>query len=392
MQLGLEVLLERGYSSLNGARIGLLTNPSGINQQLSSIIDLIYQHPELNLKKLFGPEHGIRGDRQAGEKVEDAVDEKTRLPMISLYGQLKRFNPEMLTDLDVIIYDMQDVGVRFYTVIYTLAYALEGVKAAGKKMIVLDRPNPIAPISIAGNIIDAEFSSFVGGYGLPIIHGMTVGELANYFNQEFAINAELEVVKMKGWNRELWYDQTPFPWVYPSPNMPTLDTAILYPGTGLFEGTNLSEGRGTTKPFELIGAPWIDAQEWSENLNQLKLPGVGFRPVYFTPSFSKYQKEKVQGVQVHILDREQVRPIQLGIEMLQSVFKLYPDHADWFTFKENYFMDKLVGGDYLRIELSKDAAESKRSLKINSLYDRLEKEWTEQLSKFSEIRDKYLLY
>ncbi len=383
MKLGLEVLLEDGYPSLKGSRIGLITNPSGIDHQLRSTIDLIHNHPDLNLKVLFGPEHGVRGDIQAGVKVEDIIDEKTGLLMKSLYGENKHLTPEMIEDLDVIIYDMQDVGARFYTIIYTLAYAIEGVKAAGKKIIVLDRPNPISPLEVVGNIISEQFTSYVGGYGLPIIHGMTVGELAQYFNQYFAINADLEVIKMEGWKREMWYDEAQLPWIYPSPNMPTLETAILYPGTCFFEGTNLSEGRGTTKPFELIGAPWINARDWADELNSLGLAGVGFRPVYFSPSFSKHQGEQVEGVQVHVLDRDKINPLQVGIEMLNTAFK-YPK-TDWLTFKEHYFIDKLAGGDRLRQVISKRED-------LTSLYSYFKSTWDQPLSTFLKIRDKYLLY
>lgn len=391
MKVGLEVLLEDRYSEYSGARIGLITNPSGIDQQLRSAIDLIHHHPKLDLRVLFGPEHGVRGNIQAGVKVQDAVDEKTGLPMKSLYGENKRLQREMLEDVDLIIYDMQDVGARFYTLIYTLAYALEGVKAAGKKIVVLDRPNPIAFLGVDGNIIDEKFSSFVGGYGLPILHGMTVGELALYFNEEFGIHADLDVIQMEGWHREMCYDQTGLSWVYPSPNIPTLDTATLYPGTCLFEGTNLSEGRGTTKPFELIGAPWINAREWSQTLNQLNLPGVGFRPVYFTPVFSKHEGEQVEGVQVHIFDRNQVNPLQVGIEMLRTAFQMYPE-CEWFTFKEHYFIDKLAGGDTLRKVISDGRGTVKSVVSESELYVELKREWAEGLALFEQIREKYLLY
>lgn len=384
MKVGLEVFLEDHYQSLKGARIGLITNPSGVDHNLRSTIERIFEHPELDLRILFGPEHGVRGDIQAGKKIEDILDQKTGLIMKSLYGENKRLKPEMIEDLDVIIYDLQGIGARFYTFIYTLAYALEGVAAAGKKIIVLDRPNPIAPLKPTGMIVEEKFSSFVGGYGLPIIHGMTVGELADYINQEYEVNVDLEVIPMEGWNRQMWYDETKLPWICPSPNIPTLETAIFFPGTCLFEGTNLSEGRGTTKPFEVIGAPWIDADEWADELNSLALPGVGFRPIYFRPSFSKHQDEQVAGVQVHLYDRHLINPLQVGIHMLASVFSNYAE-ADWFTFKEHYFIDKLAGTDYLR-----QVVMEKRPPR--ELYTELSTKWEKPLADFLEIREKYLLY
>ncbi|MDI3548654.1 MAG: hypothetical protein PWR10_2306 [Halanaerobiales bacterium] len=380
MKTGLEVFLEREYRKYKGAILGLITNPSGVDRRLRSTIDLIYGHPELDLKLLFGPEHGVRGNWQAGVKVADTLDENTGLLVKSLYGSSKHLSPEMINGLDVIIYDLQDVGARYYTIIYTLAYALEGVKEAGKKMIVLDRPNPISPLDVAGNVIKDDYNSFVGGYRLPIVHGMTVGELAYYFNREFEIGAELEVVKMEGWDHGQWYEETGLPWVYPSPNMPTVETAILYPGTCLFEGTNLSEGRGTTKPFEIIGAPWISAGQWAKELNSRGLPGVVFRPVYFSPTFSKYQGEQLEGVQVHIMNRKEIDPVRIGITMLASAFKNFPESA-WIDYDGEYFIDKLAGDDYLREGINQGYG-----------YSEISKQWKEELTRFKKIREEYLLY
>lgn len=380
MKTGLEVFLEREYRKYKGAILGLITNPSGVDRRLRSTIDLIYGHPELDLKLLFGPEHGVRGNWQAGVKVADTLDENTGLLVKSLYGSSKHLSPEMINGLDVIIYDLQDVGARYYTIIYTLAYALEGVKEAGKKMIVLDRPNPISPLDVAGNVIKDDYNSFVGGYRLPIVHGMTVGELAYYFNREFEIGAELEVVKMEGWDHGQWYEETGLPWVYPSPNMPTVETAILYPGTCLFEGTNLSEGRGTSKHFEIIGAPWISAGQWAKELNSRGLPGVVFRPVYFSPTFSKYQGEQLEGVQVHIMNRKEIDPVRIGITMLASAFKNFPESA-WIDYDGEYFIDKLAGDDYLREGINQGYG-----------YSEISKQWKEELTRFKKIREEYLLY
>lgn len=380
MKTGLEVFLEKDYESYKGAKMGLITNPSGVDHRLRATIDLFASLPELDLRVLFGPEHGVRGNWQAGVTIEDERDNNTGLLVKSLYGTSKELDPKEIADLDVIFFDLQDVGVRYYTVIYTLAYALVGVKTAGKKLVVLDRPNPIAPLGVAGNIISEDYSSFVGGYGLPMINGMTVGELAGYFNHEFNIGADLDVIKMVGWDHNQWYEETGLPWVYPSPNMPTIETAILYPGTCLFEGTNLSEGRGTTRPFEIIGAPWISAGKWAEELNNQGLPGIAFRPVYFSPTFSKHEGEQLEGVQVHILNRNEVDAVQTGITMLISVFKYYPK-SDWLKINDEFFIDKLAGGDYLRLGINQGKG-----------YGEIRNQWEEGLIRFKEIRDKYLLY
>jgi uncharacterized protein YbbC (DUF1343 family) len=386
VRLGIEALLDRHASDLAGRRLGLITNPSGVDSDLRPTIDLLYGHDEFDLRKLFGPEHGIRGSAQTGVKVEDSTDEKTGLPVKSLYGD-KHLRSEMVEGLDAVVYDIQDVGCRFYTIIYTLAFALEGVAEAGTKMYVLDRPNPIGPLDPAGNRIPDTAASFAGNYELPIVHGMTVGELARYFNGEFDIGADLEVVAMDGWERDVWYSETDLPWVYPSPNMPTLRTATIYPGTCFFEGTTLSEGRGTTKPFELVGAPWIDADEWAAALETEDLPGVGFRPAYFTPMFSKHERENIEGVQVHVLDREAVDPVRVGLTMLISAFTEYPE-CDWVEYDGGYFVDKLAGGSYLRKTIDElDAANG-----ASEVADGIVERWESDVADFLDAREKYLLY
>lgn len=387
VRLGIEALLDRRVSELASRRLGLITNPSGVDSDLRPTIDLLHDRDEVDLRKLFGPEHGIRGNAQAGVKVEDSTDEKTGLPVQSLYGENKHLRPEMVEGLDAVVYDMQDIGCRFYTLIYTLAYALEGVARAGKEMYVLDRPNPIAPLDPTGNRIPDTAASFVGNYRLPIVHGMTVGELARYFNGEFDIGAGLEVVEMDGWGRDIWYGETDLPWVHPSPNMPTLRTATIYPGTCFFEGTTLSEGRGTTKPFELVGAPWIDADEWAGLLEAENLSGVGFRPAYFTPMFSKHEREDIEGVQVHVLDREAVDPVRVGLTMLISAFAAYPE-CDWVEYDGGYFIDELAGGSYLRKTIDGlDAANRAREVA-----DGIVERWESDVADFLDAREEYLLY
>jgi len=387
VRLGIEAVLASEKSPLSGERLGLITNPSGVDSELRTTIDLLDDREAFDLRALFGPEHGIRGSEQAGVEVEDSIDEKTGLPVKSLYGEEKRLRPEMVADLDTVVYDMQDTGCRFYTLIYTLAYALEGVSEAGKRMVVLDRPNPIAPLAPSGNRVPDAHASFVGDYRLPIVHGMTVGELASYFNEEFDIGADLRVVELDGWERDVWYDATDLPWVYPSPNMPTLRTATVYPGTCFFEGTTLSEGRGTTKPFELVGAPWIDAESWADSLNGECLDGVAFRPAYFTPMFSKHERDDIEGVQLHVLDRDAFDPVRTGLTMLISAFNTYPE-CDWVAYDGEYFVDKLAGGDFLRKTIDEaDAANGARAMA-----DGIVERWADDRASFLDARERHLRY
>ncbi|MFC4451293.1 exo-beta-N-acetylmuramidase NamZ domain-containing protein [Halorussus aquaticus] len=387
VQLGVERLLDDRSGAVEGDRLGLITNPSGTDSDLNTTIDLLDDRDAFDLRKLFGPEHGIRGDAQAGVKVDDSTDDRTGLPVKSLYGEQRQLRPEMVSDVDTVIYDMQDVGCRFYTLIYTLAYALEGVAEAGKRMVVLDRPNPIAPVSVTGNRVEESASSFVGAYELPIVHGLTVGELATYFNEEFDIGATLEVVEMRDWSRSDWFSDTDLPWVYPSPNMPTPGTATLYPGMGFFEGTNLSEGRGTTKPFELVGAPWIDADEWAAELSAQNLDGVAFRPAYFSPTFSKHEHQNVTGVQVHLLDRDAVDPVMVGLTVLASAFTSH-DECEWIQYDDEFFVDKLAGGSYLRETIdAADSASEPREIAAD-----VTAHWEDDLAEFADVRGKYLRY
>ncbi|WP_423747081.1 DUF1343 domain-containing protein (plasmid) [Haladaptatus sp. SPP-AMP-3] len=385
--LGVERLLNDRFETVDGERLGLITNPSGTDSNLTTTIDLLDAREEFDLRKLFGPEHGIRGDAQAGVKVEDSIDERTGLPVKSLYGDQKQLTPEMMDGIDTVIYDMQDVGCRFYTLIYTLGYALKGVAEAGKRMVVLDRPNPISPLSVAGNRIDDEVASFVGAYELPIVHGMTVGELATYFNGEFDVGADVEVVEMRDWSRSDWFSDTGLPWVYPSPNMPTPGTATLYPGMCFFEGTNLSEGRGTTKPFELVGAPWIDADDWAAELSNQGLEGVAFRPAYFSPTFSKHERENVTGVQIHVLDRDAIDPVTVGLTVLSSAFTAYDD-CEWIAYDDEFFIDKLAGGSYLRETI--DAADE--SSEPRDIAETIADRWEDDRTEFLDVREDYRRY
>lgn len=384
--LGIDQLLADPPESVLKGNVGLITNPSGVNEELIATIDLLADHSNINLEVVFGPEHGVRGDRQAGVEYGDGIDDATGVPMKSLYGETRRLKPDAVADLDVVIFDIQTVGCRFYTYLYTLAYALEGIASTDTELIVCDRPNPIAPMNIDGNRIPDTHANFVGGYRLPIIYGLTVGEIASYFNYEFDINANLTVIELSGWDHDDWYDETDLYWVQPSPNIPTLTAAILYPGTCLFEGTTLSEGRGTTTPFETIGAPWIDPIEFSDTLNNLDLPGVIFRPMYFTPSFSKHKDKRCAGVQIHFEDRDQVEPIQVGLTVLITAFQLYPK-SDWSTVEDNHTIDRLAGGPIIRERINAMGDENPLTVCKD-----IRTRWIEDIEEFGNFAAQYRLY
>jgi uncharacterized protein YbbC (DUF1343 family) len=354
-QTGLEVFLAEGLPGLAGMRVGLITNHTGVDRRLRSSIDLLRADSRIRLTALFGPEHGVRGAAQAGMKVGPAVDPRTGLPIHSLYGETRRPTPELLAGLEALIFDIQDVGVRYATYIATMAYAQGAAAEAGIPFVVFDRPNPIGGVRVEGNLLDPAFASFVGVHRLPIRHGMTAGELARLFAAERSWPAPL-VVPMRGWRRAAWFDQTGLPWVQPSPNLPTLDSVTLYPGTCLVEGTNLSEGRGTTRPFELIGAPWIDPFDLAAELERRDLPGVGFRPAYFTPMFSKHAGIVCGGIQIHLFDRTVVQPVDLGIHLLHALRGLDPKAFAWQIGHDGrFFIDLLLGSDAARLALDSGA-------------------------------------
>jgi len=400
---GLEVFLEKHLDLVAGKKVGLITNPSGIDHQFRSAAWLFRENPKINLVALYGPEHGVRGNAQAGEYVPFYFDEKFQLPVFSLYGQSFRPDPQMLKnideymrsfdthsagkipgkdmvrEIDVLVFDIQDVGTRVYTYLATMAYAMETCAETGIEFIVLDRPNPITGVIMEGPILKyPEFSSFVGVYPIPLRHGMTSGELARLFNDRFLNKkARLTIIPVEGWKREMWFDQTGLPWVMPSPNMPTLDTATVYPGQVFLEGTNISEGRGTTRPFELFGAPWIDGYELAKILNQLQLPGVIFREAWFTPCFSKYQGQLCGGCQLQIVNREVFRPFLTTLWIIKTVMDSYPKQ---FKFYPEYF-DKIMGNSDIRkdLEMGKKPSEIVKDLEAG-------------LQDFEKLRKNYLLY
>ena len=376
-QTGIEVLLHDRLDLVHGKNVGLITNPTGVNRELVSDVDLLAHTPGVHLVALFGPEHGIRGAQQAGASVGSGRDPITGLPVYSLYGKTRQPTPAMLTGVDVLVFDIQAVGARFYTYLYTMADAMKAAAAARIPIIVLDRPNPIGGTAVQGPVLDRKFASFVGEYPIPLRYGMTIGELAEFFNNQFHIGADLTVVKMRGWTRSMYYDDTPLQFVMPSPNMPTETTALVYPGMGLVEGTNVSEGRGTTRPFEIVGAPWIDAERLSRVLNEKHLAGVRFRPVHFTPTFSKYEGKPCNGVEVHVMDRDAFNPVVVGLNVIATVHDLYPRQ---FAFNASDF-DRLVGNDWVRQDIEKGVPVAE-----------MRRRWQKGLSQFKKIRQQYLLY
>lgn len=387
IKLGLEKVLGEQIGLLKGQRVGLICNQASVDHNFDHAADLFHANPDINLTTLFGPQHGIRGDVQDNMiETGHSKDSVTELPIYSLYSETREPTEEMLANVDTLVFDLQDIGGRVYTFIYTMAYAMKACAKYGKKFIVLDRPNPINGIDIEGNLLEIGHESFVGLFPIPMRHGMTTGELAQYFNEDFSIRCDLTVVKMDGWAREDYYDETDGPWVLPSPNMPTVATAVVFPGTVYFEGTQVSEGRGTTMPFEMIGAPYINSQQYAKNLNSIGLPGVKFRGIEFLPTFQKHAQTHCGGAFVHVLDRDTFKPVITGIAMIKAAFDMYPDDFKWknppyeYEYERNPF-DVIAGTTKLR-----EAFEYKTSL------EDIQRSWKPDEEAFTSTREKYLIY
>lgn len=330
VRTGLDVLLHDRLDLLHGNRVGLVTHPAAVLPDLTTATDALLA-AGVQIAALFSMEHGLAGAVADGEAIGHAVDGRTGIPVYSLYGATREPTAAMLAGLDVLVYDVQDVGARFYTFISTLYYVLRAAGRHGVPVIVLDRPNPINGISIEGPLVEPGLASFIGIAAIPIRHGMTMGELARYFNAEFSLGADLTVIPMAGWRRELWFDEAGLPWVPTSPAMPHLSTATVYPGTCLGEGANLSEGRGTALPFEVIGAPWLDDHALAATLNRLALPGVRFRPAEFVPSASKHAGEMCHGVQVHVMDRVRFKPVATGLHLIAACRAFAPSRFEFLA-------------------------------------------------------------
>jgi uncharacterized protein YbbC (DUF1343 family) len=388
MHLGSEILFDRHL--LKGRTVGIVCNPASVDGRFRHIVRRA-QAEDVRVGAIFGPQHGLKSDLQENmiESPHDTVDlgHVARIPVYSLYSETREPTAEMLKNLDALVIDLQDVGTRIYTYIYTMANCLRAGAKHGIPVIVCDRPNPIDGLTVGGPMLDPAYASFVGQFPIPMRHGMTIGELAQMFNEHFGIGAKLEVVKMHGWNRAKYLDELGLPWVLPSPNLPTLDAAITYPGTVLFEGTNISEGRGTTKPFELLGAPWIDdAEAFADHLNTQGLAGAHFRPHYFEPMFHKGAGQTCGGVQMHITDRRELYAVSAGVILIDAFRRANPSAFAWREPPYEYEytkppIDILYGSDRLRVGL--EAGVSPRDLIA---------EWDAPVAEFMALRERFLLY
>ncbi len=375
---GVEVLLASPPAVLEGRRVGLITNHTGRDRRGTSTIDLLANSPRLRLVALFSPEHGIRGTAAPGERVGSGTDERTGLPIHSLYGDTRKPTPAMLEGIEALVFDIQDVGARQYTYVYTMALGMQAAAERGIPFVVLDRANPITGTRVEGNILDPAFSTFVGMYPIASRHGMTPGELARMFNEAFGIGADLTVIPVEGWRREMWFDQTGAEWIRPSPNLPTLESAIHYPGTVFFEGTNLSEGRGTDHPFEQTGAPWLRAREVADEMSALRLPGVRFEAVEFDvrPDAAKFGGQRLPGVRLILTDRESYQPVYAALHLIAAIRRLHPQEFEW---RVSHF-DRLTGTDRLR-----------QAIEAGTLPVLL-REWEQDAARFRELRRPHLLY
>ena len=328
VRLGCERLLASG--ALDAIGIGLVCNAASVDGDLVHVVDGVAARGRARIAAIFGPQHGFQSDVQENMiETGHTRDAARRVPVYSLYSETREPTPEMLRGIEALVIDLQDVGTRIYTYIYTMANCLKAARRHGLKVIVCDRPNPIGGTAVEGPMLLEGFESFVGQYPIPMRHGMTIGELARLFNEQFGIHADLEVARMDGWRRDMYHEDTGLPWVLPSPNIPTVETAVVYPGTVLLEGTNVSEGRGTTKPFELVGAPWVNAEQFSGSLNDLGLPGVRFRATVFEPTFHKHARMSCGGCQIHVLDRKQFRPVETAVAMTAALRAAGPDQFAW---------------------------------------------------------------
>jgi len=385
---GLDLITNNWPRRLRNTRVGLLVHPASVNRRLQHASSIFQKTSCFQLKALFGPQHGILGETQDNMVEWNGFsDTATGLPVYSLYGKVRKPTREMLADIDVLAIDLQDIGSRYYTFIWTMDLCMQACAELGKSVVVLDRPNPVTGKLIEGNVLSPSFQSFVGLRPLPVRHGMTIAEIALYLKNEFHTSLDLHLITMRGWKRDRWFDETGLPWVLPSPNMPLIETALVYPGMCLLEGTLLSEGRGTTRPFEIFGAPFIDADRLACRLNGRRLPGVLFRPLFFEPTFQKHAGKICGGTQIHITDRKKFRPFKTGVAVLNTVRELYPEEPIWKNPPYEYETEKmpidiLAGTDRLR-----------NLIEAGEPLDRMEEWWQAECTAFSrQIRKSYLIY
>jgi uncharacterized protein YbbC (DUF1343 family) len=385
VRLGSDLLLDS--PRLRGARVGIVCNHASIDRGFAHVIDRLATSSQITLSAIFGPQHGFRSDVQDNMiETPHRDDDARRVPIYSLYSETREPTPEMLSGIDVLVIDLQDIGARIYTYIYTMANCLRACGRHRIPVIVCDRPNPINGSDVEGARLVPGYESFVGLFPIPMRHGMTIGELAQLFNDRFDLGAKLEIVRMEGWRRAMFADETGLPWVMPSPNIPTLDTAIVYPGTVLFEGTLLSEGRGTTRPFELVGAPRVDAERFAREMNALGLPGAVFRPAVFEPTFQKHAKQPCGGCQIHVTDRNAFKPVLTGVALIQMFRRFDSQNFAWRQPPYEYEHEKLpfdilAGSDTLRRQIESDMTPQA-----------IAESWREDEEEFRRLRREYLLY
>jgi uncharacterized protein YbbC (DUF1343 family) len=388
VRIGLDTLEKTWPRKLNGARVGLLVHPASVNRRLEHAVAIFMKSKKFILKALLGPQHGIYGETQDNMiEWEGFHDCHMGLPVFSLYGRTRKPEQTMLEHIDALVIDLQDVGARYYTFIWTMENCMQACTEMNKSIVILDRPNPLGGHKIEGPVLVEAYASFVGQRPLPVRHGMTIGEIGNYLWSTFYSSLDFHVIPMQGWKRTFWFDSTHLPWVMPSPNMPTLDTAVAYPGACLLEGTNISEGRGTTRPFEIFGAPFIEPEPLIKRLKEFNLRGVIFRPLYFQPTFQKYAGSACGGAQLHITHREQFKPFTTGVAILKAVRDLYPKHFSWKQPPYEYETEKMP------IDILAGTKRLRQDLERGEPLDRMEEWWHEQSDQFNkEHRKKYLLY
>jgi uncharacterized protein YbbC (DUF1343 family) len=383
--LGTDRLLRSG--ALRGRRVGVVCNPASIDGSFRHVTDALANADGVTLAAIFGPQHGFRSDVQDNMiETGHGEDARRRVPIYSLYSETREPTPAMLEGLDVLVVDLQDVGARIYTYIYTMANCLRACGRQGLPVIVCDRPNPIGGLAVAGPMLEAGYESFVGLFPIPMRHGLTIGELARLFNDVHALGADLDVVPMEGWSRGQYHDETGLPWVMPSPNIPTLESAVVYPGTVLFEGTQLSEGRGTTRPFELLGAPWIDAERFAAAMNGRRLPGAFFRPAVFEPTFQKHARATCGGCQIHVTDRDAFEPCTTAAGLLLEFFAADPDRFAWRQPPYEYERDKMP------IDILAGSPALRHQIEAQAPLEHIVESWGDGCVSFGRLRQPYLLY
>ena len=389
IKTGIEVLKERHFDCLQGKRVGLITNPTGVDNTMRSTIDILFNAPEVNLVALYGPEHGVRGDVHAGDHVSDLKDATTGLPVYSLYGKTRKATPDMLKDIDVLVYDIQDIGCRSFTYISTMGLAMEAAAENGKEFIVLDRPNPLGGLKIEGNLTEEDCTSFVSQFKIPYLYGLTCGELALLLNGERmlrgGVQCQLQVVKMKGWKRKMDYTQTGLQWVPSSPHIPHAHSAFFYPVSGILGelGGYVSIGVGYTIPFQMFGATWMDAHVLAKHLNALHLPGVEFRPIYLKPFYGPGKGEQLQGVQVHLTDVQAAPLAEIQFRVMEAIAELWPNRAVFDRADAGRFnmFDKVCGSKQIRIRFSQ-----------HNRWADISDYWNKDVDSFRLLAKKYYLY